>query len=124
MNNYNSDSEKKYQQLQLGIYYLPIIGIIPSLWTLSRNQANRQKQRASRLSLTLTLIWLCSYSLLSLGSSYTSELITLRLLYTNALITTSYFLICLGLIVRLKQGKSIRLPGISKLADRAIKKSG
>ncbi len=103
MNNNNSDSEKKERQLQLGIYYLPIVGIIPSLWTLSRHRGDRQQQKASRLSIKLTLIWLCSYSLLFIGSHQASELLNLRLLYTNALVTTSYFLICLGLILRLRK---------------------
>lgn len=123
MKNYNSDSKTRKQQTQLGIYYLPVIGIIPSLWTLLSNRDDRQQQNASRLSITLTLLWFSSYSLLSVGSDQASELIALRLLYTNALITTGYFLICLGLILRLKQGKHQRLPGISKLADRIITKS-
>ncbi|MDJ0688636.1 MAG: hypothetical protein QNJ41_09005 [Xenococcaceae cyanobacterium MO_188.B32] len=105
MNKDNSDSEKKARQLQLGIYYLPIVGIIPSLWTLSRNRGDRQHQKASRLSIKLTMIWLCSYSLLFIGSHQTSELLNLRLLYTNALVTTGYFLICLVLILRLRKDK-------------------
>ena len=111
MNNNKLNSAKKNRQLELGIYYLPIVGIIPSLWTLSRQNsdrdsasfADRQHQKASRLSIKLTLIWLCAYGLLSIGSSQGSELITLRLLYTNALVTTGYFLVCLGLILRLRK---------------------
>lgn len=103
MNNYNSDFEKKDQQLQLGIYYLPIVGIIPSMWTLSRQKSDRQQQKASRLSIRLTLIWLSCYALLSIGSNQASELLHLRLLYTNALVTTSYFVICLALILRLRK---------------------
>ena len=105
MNNYNSDSEKKARQLELGIYYLPIVGIILSLWTLSRDRGDRQHQKASRLSIKLTIIWLCSYSLLFIGSTQASELLNLRLLYTNALLTTGYFLTCLFLILRLRQNK-------------------
>lgn len=105
MNKHHSGSEKTDRQLQLGIYYLPIVGIIPSLWTLSRNRGDSQHQKASRLSIKLTLIWLCSYSLLFISSSQASELLNLRLLYTNALVTTGYFLICLGLIFRLRKGK-------------------
>ncbi|MGK7937904.1 MAG: hypothetical protein AB4206_19230 [Xenococcaceae cyanobacterium] len=111
MSNYHLDSEKKKRQLELGIYYLPIVGIIPSLWTLSRKNSDRgsassadlQHQKASRLSIKLTLIWLCAYGLLSIGSSQGSELVALRLLYTNALVTTGYFLVCLGLILRLRR---------------------
>lgn len=105
MNNYNSESEKKSRQLKLGIYYLPIVGVIPSLWTLSRNRSDLEHRKASRLSIKLTMIWICSYSLLFISSNQTSELLNLRLLYTNALVTTSYFLICLGLILRLRKNK-------------------
>ena len=105
MNNNNSDLDRKHRQLQLGIYYLPIVGIIPSLWTLSRHQGDRQQQKASRLSLKLTLIWLCSYSLLFISSNQASELLNLRLLYTNALVTTGYFLTCFGLILSLRKNK-------------------
>ena len=105
MRNETLDSDQKEQRLELAIYYLPIVGIIPSLWTLSRHQSNRQHQKASRLSLRLTLIWLSAYALLFIGSTQGSELMTLRLLYTNALVTTGYFLVCLGLILRLGKGK-------------------
>lgn len=105
MNHKNSDSEPKDQQLQLGIYYLPLVGIIPSVWTLSRQCSDRQHQKASRLSIRLTLIWLSCYVLLFIGSNQASELLNLRLLYTNALVTTGYFLICLALILRLRINK-------------------
>lgn len=106
MNNKNSEIEETNQQLQLGIYYLPIVGIIPSIWTLSRQHSPRQQQKASRLSIKLTLIWLSCYVLLFISSNQTSELLNLRLLYTNALVTTGYFLICLTLILRLRKNKS------------------
>lgn len=106
MNNNNSEIEQKNRQLRLGIYYLPIIGIIPSIWTLSRQCSDRQQQKASRLSIRLTLIWLSCYVLLFIGSHQGSQLLSLRLLYTNALVTTGYFLICLTLILRLRKNKS------------------
>lgn len=105
MNNNNSDYETKDQQAPIGIYYLPIVGIIPSLWTLSRQGSHRQQQKASRLSIKLTLIWLSCYVLLFISSSQGSELLHLRLLYTNALVTTGYFLVCLTLILRLRKNK-------------------
>ena len=103
MSNYHLDSDKKERQLELGIYYLPIVGIIPALWTLSRPNSDRQHQKASRLSIRLTLSWLCAYGLFWLGSTQGSELLGLRLLYTNALVTTGYFLVCLGLILRVRK---------------------
>ena len=105
MNNNNLDYEPKDEQIPVGIYYLPIVGIIPALWTLSRPDSKRQQQKASRLSLKLTLIWLSCYVLLFIGSSQASELLNIRLLYTNALVTTGYFLVCFTLILRLGKNK-------------------
>ncbi|MGK7895564.1 MAG: hypothetical protein AB4372_18610 [Xenococcus sp. (in: cyanobacteria)] len=106
MNNLSSVTDKRAQQLQLWIYLLPILGIVPSLWTLYRGKASQQEQKTSRLSLILVLSWLIAYVSLSFGANQTSDILAFRLLYTNALITTGYFLICIGLMFRLLRGKS------------------
>jgi hypothetical protein len=106
--------EQKLNKFQLSIYLLPIVGWLPALWTLYRKQGDREQQSVSRLSVTLTLVWLLAYSLLWLGTAQTSEFLTLRLLYLNGLLTSGYILTCLGLMIRLWQGKSVRLPGISR----------
>ena len=105
MNDLYSVTEKKAQQ-HLWIYLLPVVGIIPALWTLSRGKSNQLEQKASRLSLILVLSWLIAYISLSFSANQTSDLLAFRLLYTNALITTGYFLICLVLLFRLLKGKS------------------
>ncbi len=105
------------QHLQLWIYLLPIVGVIPAVWTLSRAKNDlsvnseeyitttktslRQQQKVSRLSLNLMLIWLSSYALFSWGAGNASEIISFRLLYANAVITTGYFLTCTFLMSRL-----------------------
>jgi hypothetical protein len=122
MNNSDYIKEKQQEQLQLWIYYLPVVGLLPSIWTLKTHQGSPQQQAASRLAISLALIWLLTYILLFVGASQASELTALRLLYTNALLTTSYFLVCLGLMFRLKQAKSTRLPLISKMADTIIER--
>ena len=99
------------RHLELWIYLLPIIGVIPSLWTLYRPQSKvpgyeetcREQQKASRLSISLALVWLTSYSLLSLSSANFTDIISFRLLYTNAVITTGYFLTCTFLMTRLNK---------------------
>jgi len=107
----NSYSRPKYTQrhLKLWIYFLPVIGIFPALWTLYRTSSkipenslsNREQKKASRLSLSLVLVWLSSYSLLSLGAANGSEIISFRLLYVNAIVTTAYFVTCTILMSRL-----------------------
>lgn len=101
-----TNSKEKYWQTW--IYLLPIAGIIPSIWTLSRYQHRQMigspihsaQLKASRLSLTLVLSWLIAYALLSFSAEKATDLTALRLLYTNALLTTGYFLTCTILIWR------------------------
>lgn len=110
------------EQLKLSMYLVPVLGFFPALWTLYWRQGSREQQKVSRLSLTLTLCWLLSYSLLWTGAGQTSEFLTLRLLYLNSLLTSGYFLVSLSLMIRLWQGKYPRLPLISPMAERFIGK--
>ena len=99
------------RHLELWIYLLPIVGVIPSLWVLYRPQSKapgyeeiyREQQKASRTSISLALIWLTLYSLLSLSATSFSDVISFRLLYTNAVMTTGYFLTCTFLMTRLNK---------------------
>lgn len=106
------------QRLQLFLYLVPVIGVFPALWTLYRRQGTREQQAVSRLSITLAFSWLLSYVLLSAGAgAQHSEFWTLRLLFMNTLLTSGYFLVSMGLMVRVWQRKQPRLPGISRLAE-------
>jgi hypothetical protein len=111
-------NEEKLDKFQLSLYLLPIVGWVPALWTIYRKQGNREQRSLSRLSVTLNFIWLFTYVFLWLGATQTSEFLTLRLLYLNGLLTSGYILTCLGLLIRLWQGKSVRLPGISRIAAK------
>lgn len=108
---------KKLQKRQLAIYLLPVVGVLPALWTLYRTSANSEQKKASRLSIMLLLLWLISYISLFMGAGQASDIFAFRLLYTNALLTTGYFVICFGLMFRLQQGKSPYLPLISYLIE-------
>ena len=101
-------------RLQLWIYLLPVVGVVPAIWTLYRatakdnvlvscNLVELRQRKASRLSINLAFVWLSSYCLLSLGAANASGIESFRLLYTNALITTGYFLACIFLMVRQKR---------------------
>jgi hypothetical protein len=113
----NSDLKR----LQLFVYLLPVIGFFPALWTLYRRQGSREQQSVSRLSVTLAFSWLLGYILLSAGAE-TSEFWTLRLLFMNSLLTSGYFLVSIGLMLRLWQGKQPRLPWISHIAEKTVRK--
>lgn len=123
MNNQSYSSRQIDQYLKLWIYLLPIVGVIPAMWTLSRtksinsstdnlenlqyqdNTLLRQQQKVSRLAVNLILIWLSSYALFSLGAANVSGMMSLRLLYGNAIMTTGYFVTCTWLISQLGKKK-------------------
>lgn len=105
MDNNDPLKERKLEKLQLIIYLIPIVGWIPSAWTLLRRQATNEQLSVSRLSVRLTLIWAIAYGLLWFSSLQTSEFLSLRLLYLNTLATSGYIIACLGLIIRVWQQK-------------------
>ena len=109
---------QELQRLQLFVYLIPIFGFFPALWTLYRRQGTREQQAVSRLSITLAFSWLIGYILLSAGAgAQTSEFWTLRLLFMNTLLTSGYFLVSIGLMVRVWQRKQPRLPGMTRIAE-------
>jgi hypothetical protein len=105
---------------QLVLYLIPIVGFFPSLWTLYQGQGSRDQLAISRLSITLALIWMLGYLLLTTGSA--TNFLTLRFLILNSFLTSGYFLVSIWLIFRVIQGKSCRLPGFSNLAERVWRK--
>lgn len=110
MNNQDPFAEQKLNKIQLIIYLIPLVGWLPAVWTLSSGQGNNEQRSISRLSVKINLIWVLFYSLLWTGYSLSSELMSLRLLYLNGLLTSGYILVCLAYIIRLWQGKNIGLP--------------
>jgi hypothetical protein len=110
--------EHNLQKMRLSFYLLPLIGATLSVWKLYRPCDDRTQQELSRLSVTITLIWLAIYGMLWMGADRASDVVSFRLLYTNAIVTSGYFLFCIALTIRLWQGKSLRLPSISKNIDR------
>ena len=109
MNNRLLYSHKIERHLKLWIYLLPVVGIIPAVWTLYQLKKNnqtdldeyREQKKASQLSIRLSLIWLISYSSLSLGAAGTADITSFRLLYANAIFTTIYFVTCTAMMIRL-----------------------
>ncbi|ELR99472.1 hypothetical protein [Gloeocapsa sp. PCC 73106] len=111
MNNSDDFAEEKLNQIKLLIYFIPIVGIVPALWTLSRTEPTPTEKRLSRISVQLAIAWMIAYSLLWLGASQSSDLLSFRLLYLNGLLTSGYFLTCLIMLLSLgrdKLPKSIR----------------
>jgi hypothetical protein len=105
------------ERLKLTIYLVPVFGVVPAIYSLWRRQGSRQELAVSRLVVTLALTWVVAYGVLSAGS-HLSPGLSLRLLVTNTLVTTGYTLTNLVLMIRLLQGKSVNLPGFSRLSKR------
>ena len=103
--------------LSLILYLVPVVGFFPSLWTLYCRQGSREQINLSRVSITLALTWLLGYILLGTGA-VTGEFFSLRLLLLNSFLTSGYFLVSAWLIVRTVQGKSNRIAGFSRFANR------
>lgn len=105
------------QRLLIFIYLIPVVGFFPAFWTLYRRRGSREQRDASRLVVTLSMIWVLGYLLLGAGSAL-SDTSTLPLLIMSSLLTSGYFLANIWLMVCLWQRKPLRLPGISRLSDR------
>ncbi len=90
--------EDNLDKLQLSLYLMPVFGPIYVL--LSFGNVDGSHTKTAMLSLRLGLAWVVAYSTLWLGSSLTSDVFALRLLYLNGLFTTGYFLVCLFFIIR------------------------
>lgn len=113
----NPGSGETLERLKLVIYLVPVFGTFPALYSLWQRQGSRKEQDVSRLVVTLALTWVIIYGLLSAGS-HLSPGVSLRFLVSNALVTTGYTLTNLVLMVRLLQGKSVKVPGFSRLSKR------
>jgi hypothetical protein len=138
MKNLEHSNNRNLNHLKLFFYLIPILGFFPSLWTLyhhgnqsrgvggvggvGEQECQREQLALSRLSVTLSGCWLLGYFLLGIGAE--SEFFKLRFLMLNTLLTSGYFLVSIWLMFRLSSGKSVRLPGFSRLAERVGKHLG
>jgi hypothetical protein len=112
------DSERR----SLYIYLLPVFGFFPAWWTLYRYRARPKalssaQYDASRLSVTLGLLWLAGHLLTEFGANHT-ESPGISLLIFSSLWTSSYILLELGLMMRVWQQRSLSIPGISDLSRK------
>jgi hypothetical protein len=84
---------------------------------LTVGRADRREQQVSRVAVTLGGTWLLATLLLGAGSQ-TTELPEVSTLVASTVVTSSYFLINLWLMVQVLRRRRIWLPGVSDWGDR------
>lgn len=105
----------------LFVLMIPVIGFFPALWNLYRRQGSPERKAVSRLAIALAFSWLLGHILLEAGA-ISAESSALTMLLMSSLLTTSYFIVALGLMVRLWKRQPLWLPGISRVAEQVVGK--
>ena len=105
----------------LFVLMIPVIGFFPALWTPYRRQGSPERKAVSRLAIALAFTWLLGHILLEAGA-ISAESPTLPMLLMSSLLTTSYFIVAVGLMVRLWKRQPLWLPGISRVAEQVVGK--
>lgn len=107
------------QRLQTFVNLTPVVGILPSLWTLYISNEKGPVRDASRLAVVLGMSWLVATVIFSLGgSAHLSQVATLRFWLASSFVGSGYFLLNVWLMFRVWRGQSIKLPGVSQLSKR------
>jgi hypothetical protein len=101
--------ESELRNLKLMLYFMPVFGVIPALWSLNRTDSTRAERNASRVAIKLALTWFASYLLFDVSAN-NIEALHIPLLLTSGLITSGYFVLNLWLVILLWQRKSVNLP--------------
>lgn len=104
-------------RLKLFLILTPFFGFLMALWTLYLRQGTSEQKVASRLMIVLTFFWLLGHLGLEAGA-LSLDSWTFPLLVTSSVFTTTYFLISLGLMIRVWKRQPIWLPGLSPLAEK------
>ena len=112
--------DDRWIRLQGFLCLIPIFGLVPSGWFLSRKDSDRRLRHMSRLSVTLGLLWGLGFFLMNTGAGVTQvesfSPSTVSMLFGNTLWSSSYFMTLLWLMMRHWRGQAIQVPGVSKLA--------
>jgi hypothetical protein len=103
-------------RLVLFAYLVPVFGMVPAAWSLTRPKSDRRHRAMSRLALTLGLAWglgclVFNTSGMTVGENGASAQMSMLLL--NSVFTSGYFVTSLWLMVRLWKRQSLALPALS-----------
>ena len=121
MKNKDPLDNPELDRISLFVLLIPVIGFFPALWKLYRREGSPEHKAVSRLAIALALSWLLGHIFLE-AVAISAESGTLPMLLMSSLLTTSYFIVSLGLMFRLGQRQPLWLPGISHVAEKIIGK--
>ncbi len=110
----NPEAKKDVKDLMLLFYLMPVFGVGPAMWTLSRPDRSPKERALSRLAIKLMLAWFAGTVALDVGVENIDAL-RLPLLIVSSVLTSGYFVLNLGLMLRLWQGRAIDLPLIGRV---------
>lgn len=97
------------KSLTLLLYLMPVFGVGPAMWTLSRPDRSKQERALSRLAIKLAMAWFAGTVMFDLGVN-NSDTIKVPLLLASSLLTSGYFVLNLYLMLRLWQRKPVDVP--------------
>jgi hypothetical protein len=103
-------------RLWLFAYLIPVFGMVPAVWTLTYRKSDRRYRAMSRLTLSLGGVWLLGSIVFNsaLSSSDSGMSTQMLLMLINSVFTSSYFVLSLGLMVRVWKRQPADLPGFSQ----------
>ncbi len=113
----NPEAKKDVKDLMLLFYLMPVFGVGPAMWTLSQPDRSPKEKALSRLAIKLMLAWFAGTVALDVGVENVDAL-KLPLLIISSVFTSGYFVLNLGLMLRLWQGRAIDLPLLGRISAR------
>jgi hypothetical protein len=103
-------------RLWLFAYLIPVFGMVPAVWTLTQGKSDRRYRAMSRLTLGLGGVWLLGTVVFNsaLSASESGMSTQMLLMLVNSVFTSSYFVLSLGLMVRVWKRQPADLPSFNQ----------
>jgi len=123
-------------RLKLILYLIPFVGFLPALWSLyheplkspkssrqnPKDNRSRKEGQAARLAVTSGGLWAVMTVLLSTGA-LTGDGIGLGMLVWASLLTSSYFIVNVSLMIQVLRRQRLYLVGLSEVSQNIIDRS-
>jgi hypothetical protein len=107
-------ASQEIRSLKLLLYLMPVFGIVPAIWSLSRPGSNPAERNLSRMSIRLALGWFAGYILFDIAAQSSGGQIPVLL--ASSLFTSGYFVLNLIVMLQLWQKKTVQLPFLGRIS--------